>query len=138
MSRRVLIITGVILMCALFAGGAGTGAADNNVRLVTGVRVGAEELSEFQGADNMLMANAVDSDTAETELVVHIGAGRTEGLKLALDGESIAPETPVKVALNDGFNSFTLTAEQGGNSETVFVNVERLPAGLYAESTRPL
>ena len=125
-------------MCALLAGGAGTGAADNDARLISGVRVGAEELSAFQGADNMLLANAVDSDTAETELAVHIGAGRTEGLKLALDSESIAPETPVKVALNDGFNSFTLTAEQGGNSETVFVNVERLPAGLYAESTRPL
>ncbi len=142
MKRVLSILIGVILMCVSAAGSAGIGGAVNiNVyaeadaaRLITGVRVGDEELSAFQGADNMLMANAVDSTVSETGLTVHAA----EGTKLLLDGEIIDRETARTVKLSDGFNSFTLTAEKDGKSETVFVNVERLPAGLYSESTRPV
>ena len=103
-------------------------------RLITGIRVGEEELTSFLGADNMLMAKAVDSTVTETEVVVHT----LPGVAIALNDERISGETAIKVQLKDGFNSFTITASLREKTGTVFLNVERLPAGLYEESTRPV
>ena len=121
-------------MCAAIACGAGTDTAAGNTRLIMGVCVGNEDITAFQGADNMLMSRAVDNDVVETKMVVHAASGT----QIMLNGDFIIPEIPVTVQLYDGYNTFTVTAEQGETVETVFVNVERLPAGLYSESTRPL
>ncbi len=139
MKRTAALILGVIIMCAAMAGGGSVAADEKDAvpRLITGICVGNEELTAFQGADNMLMARAVDNTVAETEIVVLVPEG-SEGLKLTLDGRGISAGSAQKVALADGFNSFTVEASQNGRTETVYVNVERLPAGLYAESTRPL
>lgn len=139
MKRTAALILGVIIMCAAMAGGGSVAADEKDAvpRLITGICVGNEELTAFQGADNMLMARAVDNTVAETEIVVLVPEG-SEGLKLTLDGRDISAGSAQKVALADGFNSFTVEASQNGRTETVYVNVERLPAGLYAESTRPL
>ena len=138
MKRIRSILLGVIIMCAILGGlGVAGVAGTEETRLISGVRIGEEELTSFQGADNMLMARAVDNTVAETKLSVLVTDG-SGGLKLKLNGEDIAPGEARKVALEEGFNSFTIAAEQGSRSETVYVNVERLPARLYSESTRPL
>ena len=83
MKRFYFLIIGVIFMAAMVSGAAegfsaGKVFADEGaVRLITGVRVGEEELTSFQGADNMLMARAVPAETAETELTVHAAEGAT-------------------------------------------------------------
>ena len=146
MKRFYFLIIGVIFMAAMVSGAAegfsaGKVFADEGaVRLITGVRVGEEELTSFQGADNMLMARAVPAETAETELTVHAA----EGAKISIDGSPADAGSPYNVSLKDGFNSFTIVASlpsadgAEAREETVYVNVERLPAGLYEESTRPL
>jgi len=139
MKKSAAFILGVIIMCTVIAGGRDIvgGAGTETVRLILGVRVGEEELAAFQGANNMLMARAVDNSIADTELTVLVSDDGSD-MTLTLDGKEIAAGIAQKVALAEGFNSFVFTAEQGDRSETVYVNVERLPAGLYAESTRPL
>ena len=68
-------------MCAAIACGAGTDTAAGNTRLIMGVCVGNEDITAFQGADNMLMSRAVDNDVVETKMVVHAASGTQIMLK---------------------------------------------------------
>ena len=111
--------------------------APDKRRLICGVRAGGQELTDFRGGDNMLMALAVGNAVAEAETVIHVDRQKGE-VKLTLDGRAVLPETPVQLQLAEGFNSFVIEAESRGIAETVFLNVERLPAGLYSEATRPV
>ncbi len=132
MKRIAIILIGVIIMCTALIGSNAAGATSE--RLILGVRVGEEEIDRFQGGDNMLMSGAFGAETEQVEIVVHAKAN----VLVNIDGVSILPETAKEQKLNPGFNIFTLTASDGEKEETVYLNVERLPEGLYSELTRPV